>query len=481
MTPVTDSPATQRASTHAGKNKKHYGLLIWLWISDICLIITAHIAAYGIRFMPGMPVFYGVPPFSQYVTILPFTALVYYFCVRFYGLYRPTRLISGLEEFFLVTKAVALGALILMASSFVYREYTYSRIMLILSALLLILFLCLNRTLFRYLVSKLAKRYGFQRNILLAGHGPAIRHLIRGMSGYQKGTFAIVGLLSHDPAQVGTHVSEVAVIGTLNDFERILSERDVDEVILGELNVPRQRILQMIMKCEEKMASFKMISDLLGSMTSRLDVEHINGVPLLGIRETPLNYPVNRGIKRCMDIVVSFLSLVVLGPLMLLTALVVKLSDGGSVLYAQSRVGEDGKIFNIYKFRSMKVDAESRSGPQFAEDEDPRRTPLGGFLRKTNIDELPQLWNVLCGDMSLVGPRPERPVFVDQLKTDIPRYMSRHRVRSGITGWAQVNGLRGGPPSEERIQYDLYYIENWSLWLDIKILIMTAFAYKGAK
>ncbi len=463
------------------KKKRQYGLLVWLWLSDIFLIFAACITAYIIRFAPGMPVFHGVPQFSKYADILPFAALIYFLVLRFYGLYRLGRLISKLEELFLIVKSVAAGTVILMASSFVYREYSYSRTMLIFTGALLVLFLFLNRVFFHYLESKLAKKGGFQRNILLTGNGPSIRQLIRGLAKYEKGSFAIAGLLTNNSAQVGSHFNDIAVIGTLDDFEKILDEKNIDEVILGELNVSRNRILEMILKCEEKMASFRMISDLLGSMTSRLEVEHINGVPLLGIRETPLNHPVNRFLKRSMDIFITSAALLVFSPIMALVALTVKLIDRGPVLYAQERVGEDGKIFRIYKFRSMKVDAESKSGPKFADEDDPRRTPIGGFLRRTNLDELPQLFNVINGDMSLVGPRPERPVFVDQLKTDIPRYMARHRVRSGITGWAQVNGLRGGPPSEERIKYDLYYIENWSLWLDLKILIMTPFAFKGAK
>ncbi len=463
------------------KRKKRHVLALWLWITDVVLIIAAYGAAYAIRFAPGMPVVHGTPPFDLYIRIMPFVILVYLLVLRFYGLYKPTRLTSTLEEFFLILKSVFIGSVILMAGSFVYREYTYSRIMLIISGILLVTFLFVNRVIYHYFEAKLAKVKGFQKNILLVGHGHVMRQILRGLQGFRKGAFAVAGILTSEKEHVGTHINQVSVIGTLDDFEKIISEYPVDEVILGETEVPRTQILKMILKCEERMIHFKMVSDMLGLVTTKVDIENINGVSLLGMKETPLNHPANRFIKRLMDVSISSFSIIVLSPILLILSILIKITDKGPILYKQERVGEDGKIFNIYKFRSMKVDAEAASGPKFADEDDPRKTPLGDFLRRTNLDEIPQFFNVLKGDMSLVGPRPERPVFVDQLKLDIPRYMSRHRVRSGVTGWAQVNGLRGGPPCEERIKYDLYYIENWSVWLDFKILLMTPFAFKNAK
>lgn len=469
--------------THATKKKKHYGLIVWLLITDILLIVGAYMSAYAVRFALGLPVpvFYETQPFLKYLHILPFSVLVYFFSLRFYGLYRLDRFLSRVDEFFLIAKSVLVGSVILMASSFVYRDYTYSRIMLIITAVFLVMALFLNRVLFRYFETKLAYRQGFQRNILLVGQGMSIRQLIQGFSKQKKGGFSIVGILGYNNREhVGTHINGVSIIGIIDDFEQILDKFPIDEVILGELDVSRKRIFEMVLKCEEKMANFKMVPDLLGSMTSKLDIENINGVSLLGIKETPLNHPVNRFAKRTMDIILTLSALLILSPVLFIVSLFVKLSDGGPILFQQERVGEDGRIFKIYKFRSMKVDAESLTGPKYADQDDPRKTRFGDFLRRTNLDELPQLINVLKGDMSLVGPRPEMAFFVDQLKINIPRYMSRHRVRSGITGWAQVNGLRGGYPSEERIKYDLYYIENWSIWLDFKILFMTFFAFKNA-
>lgn len=462
------------------KRSQNLSLLISLWISDVALMVISYIAAYAIRFSPAMPVPHGIPSFWIYLRILPFFVLIYFLVMRSYGLYRPGKHISILEEFFLVGKAVFVGSFILMASSFVYREFSYSRGMLVISAFMLIILTFANRVVFHYLQSKMARVRGLTRNILLVGHGPSMELLIDGLTKNHKGLYAVMGLLSNKD-ELGSQMNGVTVIGSIDDFDATLDQIPVDEVILGEMNVPRKRIVEMILKCEEKLADFKMVSDLLGQLTNKLDVENINGVSLLGIKETPLHHPANRFIKRSMDILISVIALLIFSPLVILISLLVKGMDGGPILYKQERTGEDGKVFNIYKFRSMKVNAEAFSGPQFASEEDPRTTRLGAFLRRSNLDEIPQLFNVIRGNMSLVGPRPERPVFVDQLKTDIPRYMARHKVRSGITGWAQVNGLRGGPPSEERIKYDLYYIENWSFWLDLKILLMTPFAFKNAR
>jgi len=464
------------------RTKKYYFQLLWLWCTDIALMCTSFVVAYQIRFSPLMPTPLGRPPLNIYLEVLPFCVFIYFLVLRFYGAYRLGRHSSLPEEFFVIFKSVLMGSVILMAGSFVYREFSYSRTMLILSAVIIIGFLFINRIMFKFLESRIAKIRGVQRRVLLIGRGPAIRSLITGLTKNRKGFYAIKGVLSQEQDHVGTHVNEVSIIGTVDELEAVLEKhKDIDEVILGENDLPRSRVLQMILKCEEYMIDFKMVSDMLGLMTRSLDIENVNGVSLVGVSETPLHRPINRFMKRLVDILGSLVALALFSPIMLIAGLLIKLSDGGPMIFSQERVGEDAELFNIYKFRSMKVNAESESGPQFATDDDPRKTRLGDFLRKSSIDELPQLFNVLKGNMSLVGPRPERPVFVDQLKTDIPRYMARHKVLTGITGWAQVNGLRGGPPSEERIKYDLFYIENWSIWLDIKIILMTPFSFKGAK
>jgi exopolysaccharide biosynthesis polyprenyl glycosylphosphotransferase len=251
-------------------------------------------------------------------------------------------------------------------------------------------------------------------------------------------------------------------------------------VVLAQPGLSSERVLRVLYECEKEMVAFRWIADIFGLITAKMQVSYLGTVPILSFTDSPLNDWENRVLKRTMDIVLSASALVALSPLYLLLAVLVKMDSKGPIFFFQERLGEDGRQFKLIKFRTMKTDAESKTGPVWAKEEDDRRTRLGTSLRKTNLDELPQFWNVLAGDMSLVGPRPERPFFASQFKEDIPRYMARHSIRSGITGWAQVNGLRGNTSIEERTKYDLYYIENWSLVLDIKILFMTLWARRNA-
>jgi Undecaprenyl-phosphate glucose phosphotransferase len=264
------------------------------------------------------------------------------------------------------------------------------------------------------------------------------------------------------------------------DLAGIIDANNIDEAILTEAEIPRADIMNIIMECEKRMVEFRLVADLLGMVTSQVDMRAIDGVPLLGLKESPLAERYNRFIKRTMDIVFSAAGLLVLSPFLLIIAILVKLSSPGPVFYLQKRIGEDDSRFAIIKFRTMVDNAEKGIGRVWASEGDPRRTKIGAFLRRSNLDELPQLFNVLKGEMSLVGPRPERPHFVGKFKEDIPRYMARHKIKSGVTGWAQVNGLRGNTSIEERTKYDIYYIENWSLAFDLKILFMSVFALKNA-
>jgi exopolysaccharide biosynthesis polyprenyl glycosylphosphotransferase len=238
--------------------------------------------------------------------------------------------------------------------------------------------------------------------------------------------------------------------------------------------------LEIILACERNMITFNMVPDMFRIMTGSMDMQTIDDIPLLGVSRWPLDYFWNRILKRIEDICGAFAGLLVIAPFLALVALLVKRSSPGPVFYKQKRCGENGKEFSIYKLRTMRTDAEKETGPVWTIENDPRRTRIGSFLRTTNIDELPQLWNVLRGDMSLIGPRPERPHFVEKFKDDIDRYMWRHVSKPGMTGWAQVNGLRGNTSIEERIKYDLYYLENWSLSFDFKILLRTLTARTNA-
>jgi exopolysaccharide biosynthesis polyprenyl glycosylphosphotransferase len=243
-------------------------------------------------------------------------------------------------------------------------------------------------------------------------------------------------------------------------------------------DIPHEQKSDIILRCEREMVDFRLVPDLFEVLTSNVAVVGIDGVPLMGLRPLPLDSAWNRFLKRVFDVAGSLIGLVLAAPIIAVASVFIKGGSRGPVFYRQVRCGEDGKEFVLYKLRTMKVDAERQTGPVMALEDDPRKTPIGRFLRKYNLDELPQLYNVIKGDMSLVGPRPERPYFIEQFKYSIPRYMSRHHIKCGITGWAQVHGLIQATPLEERIKYDIYYMENWSLLLDLRIILMTVLTTK---
>jgi len=284
--------------------------------------------------------------------------------------------------------------------------------------------------------------------------------------------FRVTGVLSRDLLLPGTTVRGVPVIGTANEMDRILVEHPVDQVILALPSEDTVLLKTLMEKLALRTVDVKIVPDLFQYVTLYGGLEEFGGLPIVSLQGGPLE-GWNLVAKRAFDVLFSALALLVLSPLMLGIALAVKLGSRGPVLYRQERMGMDGKVFSILKFRTMRTDAE-QGGARMATAADVRRTGVGAFLRRTSLDELPQLFNVLRGEMSLVGPRPERPIFIEEFKRQIPKYHLRHKVKAGITGWAQINGLRGQTSIQKRIEYDLYYIENWSLLLDLKILLRTA-------
>ena len=277
-----------------------------------------------------------------------------------------------------------------------------------------------------------------------------------------------------DPLFSGqAQVMGLPVLGAVDELPAIIEAQGISEVIIGLPEASHQELVGIISLCEREKVSIRVIPDVFQIMASEVTISDLGGLPLLTIRDVAL-----RGwkltLKRLVDVAGSSLALLFISPLMMLVAFLVKLDSPGPVFFAQERMGLDAKPFKVLKFRSMRQDAEV-NGPGWTTKDDPRRTRIGAFIRKTSIDELPQFINVLMGDMSLVGPRPEQPAYVEKFRQSIPRYMDRHREKAGLTGWAQINGLRGDTSIVERTKYDLWYIENWSLWLDFKILLRTAF------
>jgi len=337
---------------------------------------------------------------------------------------------------------------------------------------------------FLLIVSRLFWRLFYAKNIfektkkkiLILGKPETISKVIEHVDYFNR-YGDIAGFVS---TRKSTHGQTGQYIGSIDNFNDILDKYKPDEIILSDLEIPRKTIINLILESEKRLVTFKIVADLFDIMIQKFEIESVDGLNLIKFKESPLNSAYNRFLKRSIDVLGSISGIILLSPVFFIISLAIKATSKGPIFFSQERISEEGKVFKIHKFRSMYQDAESNTGPVFVKKDDDRCTLMGKFLRKYNLDEIPQLYNVLWSEMSLVGPRPERPFFVEQFKDDIPRYMSRHHIKSGITGWAQVHGLRQGTPIEERVKYDLYYAENWSIWLDLKIIFLSFFALKNA-
>ncbi len=445
-------------------------------ICDMFMINFAFLFSYWLRFNTGIfPTPFGVPDIGGYMRPLPIITILLLFIMRSFNLYLSKRRLAILDEFFIIVKAMTAGLFVLMAATFIYREFTYSRMMLLVSWVNLIIFVtCARLLLNRLRLAIRSANKDFSR-LVIVGTGATAKRVISHIANDPHWNYKVAGMVSVEGEEGPSVVKDIPILGGLKNIPEILSETEAEEVILTVPSLDRESITGLIFECEKRLINFHLVADILGMITSQVDMENVDGIPLMGLKESPLAFTYNRFVKRLVDIACSLLGIIALSPVLIIISILVKITSKGPVFYLQKRVGEDKRRFPIIKFRTMVDKAEKSTGAVWAKKNDPRRTKLGAFLRRNNLDELPQLINVLRGDMSLVGPRPERPKFVGKFKEDIPRYMARHKIRSGITGWAQVNGLRGDTSIEERTKYDLYYIENWSLMLDIKILIISVF------
>jgi exopolysaccharide biosynthesis polyprenyl glycosylphosphotransferase len=441
-------------------------------VSDWLAVSLALAFAFWVRFDSGwIAAPKGVPSFGSYVPGFLFTAFGWTILFATMGLYDPRRALSRADETVLVLKGAALGALIMMSSAFLYRGVSYSRVLFALAVPTAFLAALLSRALMREVRARArARGIGVDR-VLLVGGGAAAAAIRKSIESRPELGYRIVGAVSDPglPAPEG-----VPVLGPVESVAAVCRDSAVSRVFITLPEAERDRILAVLRACENLPLQFEIVPDLFGRLGERMRLSEIGGIPLLGVKDFPLQ-SWNRFVKRAFDIAVSLVLLVLFSVLLLPPlALAIRLDSRGPVFYRQRRIGRDGRVFRIAKLRSMVDDAERETGPVWASPRDARLTRVGAFLRRTSLDELPQLWNVLRGEMSLVGPRPERPHFVRTFEKSVPRYFDRHRVKSGMTGWAQVNGLRGNTPIEERTRYDVFYVENWSLLFDLKILFMTA-------
>jgi len=439
---------------------------------DLAATFAALVAAYWLRFEAEIiPVTKGVPAASAYLRLFPFIAVLWPLVYYFHGLYQVRRNRSSVEEGLAVLVATALATLLLIGIATFSRGFDYSRAVLVLFFVSDVLFVFAGRTAIRrYLEEAWRHGYGVRR-VLVVGAGRLGRAVVDKLAEHPESGLRSVGFVDDDPEKVGASYRGVPILGATADAARIVEEKRVDAVFLALPLSAHRAMLAVLKDVARTVADVRVVPDLLQYITFRAGVEDLDGLPVVHLTQVPLTGWMSL-VKRTLDLAIAGTALLLLSPLFAVIAIAIRLS-GGPILYRQQRMGLDGRPFEIVKFRSMRPDAEDESGPTWAGPEDPRRTRVGRFLRRWSLDELPQLVNVVKGEMSLVGPRPERPEFVREFKEKFPQYMLRHRVRAGMTGWAQVNGWRGNTSVSKRIEYDLYYIENWSLALDIKILWMT--------
>ncbi len=439
-------------------------------LSDWLSVVFAVSAAFWIRFGSGWfasPE--GIPPFEKYLPGIVIVASGWSVLFGFLGLYDPRKGLNRTDEALLLLKGTLLGSLFTMSAGFLYRGVSYSRIFLFLAIPLAFVTLLFSRQAVRAFRTWIRRRgYDVQR-VLLVGGGRLAREVMARIEGRPEFGYHLVGFAAAD----GIEPPEGApLLGDTGDVARIARDEQIDKVFIALPHEMREKTVEVIRSCESLPLEVEIVPDLYGRFGERVRLSEMDGIPLLGVKGFPLE-SWNRFVKRSFDIAFSLVLLVALLPLLPLLAAAIRLDSPGPIFYAQTRIGRDGRVFRIYKFRTMVTGAESKTGPVFAGRDDSRCTRIGAFLRRTSLDELPQLWNVLTGRMALVGPRPERPYFVRRFEREIPRYFDRHRVKSGMTGWAQVHGLRGDTSVEERTRYDLFYVENWSLLLDLKILLLT--------
>jgi len=467
---------------------RHRALLAWRLAVDAVAAAAAVGVAYGLRFhgpvRPFIPS--GEPPEPRHYQVAAIvTAVVVLAVFALMGVYRQRRGLEFIDEFFSVIGATLVTGLVLLALIGAYREpgfTSYSRLTLAYWVPLMVLLDSAGRYAIRRYVA-LQRRHGRGADrALVVGAGAAADLVMQRIRMFPDYGYQLVGIVA-DGLKEGTEFGGVQVLGHTGELARIVRNRRVAIVFMALPDVSQDRVLHLVDSCNGTGVEFRIVPSMLELMTTQITADQLDGIPLLQLRHgLDIDGP-KVIVKRAFDVVVAGLGLIVLSPLLLVIALVVRLTSTGSILLHQERTGMRESVFEMHKFRTMRADAEEDTGPVWAEADDPRRTSVGRFLRRFSLDELPQLWNILAGDMSLVGPRPERPVFVREFTARLEHYADRHRVRPGLTGWAQVNDLRGQTPVEDRLLYDLYYIESWSLQFDLKIILITlvrVFTHKNA-
>lgn len=460
------------------REQRRSNALLYL-TGDLAATLAAYFLAWFLRFeLQILPLTKGLPDFDRYLKILPIILLTWPVIFYFHGLYQSRRDRSRVDEALTIMLAVFFGTFLLSALHAWYRPFeddilfTYSRAFIGLFAFTDLVLVVATRVVIRWVQQRRRLRGFNLQRILIVGAGNLGREIAYKLQAHRELGFEVVGYLDDDPGKIGRDYQDATVLGSLKDIETVIARENVDQVYIALPLEAHKRMMTVLEEVGRHCVEVKLVPDVLQFATLKSSLEDLDGMPVINLSQVPLQ-GWSSFAKRAIDLALSAAGMVVLLPFLPILALIIWIEDRGPIFYCQERMGLDGKSFMIWKFRSMRVNAESTTGPVWAIRGDSRRTTIGTFLRQWSIDELPQLWNVFKGEMSLIGPRPERPTFVHEFKHKIPDYMLRHRVKAGITGWAQVHGWRGNTSIRKRLQYDLYYIQNWSLSLDLKILWMT--------
>lgn len=473
---------------------------IALFVSDIVAIILAFLLAYWLRFTAQVPVptleprLADIPTLATYATNVLLPALfVLPIGLASAGLYRVRRTYARIDNYIHVAVALSFGVIVTAAFvSLLFRpeqlvavatgadatdiqlvrvvRWNISRWFLLFFYASLTFFTMTGRVAIQKVLDRIRRSGRNLKKILIAGDGPLAQLVIDKIRLHEEFGFQVAGMITESGG--GKMYRGVEIVGSLTDVRSLVRDQHVDQLYIALALGAHEQILGLLRDVAHEVVDIKVVPDLLQYITLGAGVEDLDGIPIVNLSRIPMEgFPAF--LKRGFDILAAGGALLLFAPIFPIIALAVKLTSSGPIFYRQQRMGLDGRSFELLKFRSMVTDAERATGPVWASDHDARCTPIGAVLRKLSLDELPQFWNIIRGDMSLVGPRPERPYFVDEFREHIPHYMHRHRMRAGMTGWAQVHGWRGNTSLDKRIEYDLYYIKNWSLALDAKILWMT--------
>ncbi|MEY8323586.1 undecaprenyl-phosphate glucose phosphotransferase [Lachnospiraceae bacterium 54-11] len=456
-------------------NQKYFNRLHLL--ADAVIVALSYMFAWYIKFCtifadtePGA----GALDMGTYFSFLYFVVPEYIILYYFFNLYAPKRATRRKYEFAGIIKANTVGIVFFIVFLYFIKQQYFSRFMMGAFYVINITFTTIYRTLIRNLLLYFRKKGYNLKYMLLIGYSRAAEEYITRINANPQWGYVVRGILD-DRIPSGTLYKGVKVVGRIENIKYILPENNLDEIAITLALKDYDHLEAIVDLCEKSGVHTKFIPDYNSLVPSHPYTEDLMGLPVINIRYVPLTNTLNWVGKRAIDLVGSFFGIVLLSPVMLLVALVVKCSSQGPVIFKQERVGLHNKTFNMYKFRTMEMQKPSAEEQAWTVRDDPRVTKVGRFLRRTSIDELPQLFNILMGEMSLVGPRPERPQFVEKFKEEIPRYMIKHQVRPGLTGWAQINGYRGDTSIRRRIEYDLFYIENWTMSMDFKIMFLTIF------